>query len=191
MERLQSKETVIYGGAFNPPTLAHVAILQACFGYAEQEDADVWVVPSGNRLDKTIATPRERRLDYIDAMIYDAGAVGRAVVSTMELDRPFAIETADTVAELRADYPDRSFTFVFGADSTETMATWKDGEVLLETLPMLVVEREGSRINSLARFATRLNVQTPDVSSTLVRQCLESGAHLEGLVSPGVERILR
>ena len=185
-------ETVIYGGAFNPPTLAHVAILRACFEYAETNSADVWVLPSGDRYDKTIPTPRERRLQYTDALIADARRTqyDEAEVLTTELDRTVTVETSDTLAELRATYPDRSFTFVFGADSTETMAEWKDGEALLETLPMLVIEREGSRINPLARHAVKLAVHAPVVSSTEVRQQMAVHGSVAGLVSPSVAQLI-
>ena len=191
MERFEQKETVIYGGAFNPPTLAHVAILRACFEYAETNEADVWVMPSGDRLDKIIPTSRETRLHYIDAMIADAGdGVHDVTVYISELERTVSVETIDTVNELQSDFPDRYFRFVFGADSTETMPSWKGGRQLLEELPMLVVEREGSRVNPMARYATRLFVQAPAVSSTQVRQRLMMGAPVDELVSPQVARLL-
>lgn len=191
MERFEQKETIIYGGAFNPPTLAHVAILRACFEYASEHDADVWVLPSGDRLDKTIAVPRTKRLEYIDAMVEDA-RIGKqtALVQTTELDRQVSVETIDTVNELRANYTDRDFRFVFGADSTETMGQWKGGNELLENLSMLVVEREGNQINPLAQHVVRLTVQTPDVSSTQVRQRMQTGGSIQGLVSPLVAQLL-
>ncbi len=192
MERAPKIETIIYGGAFNPPTLAHVAILRACFEYANDTQADVWVMPSGDRQDKTIHAPRERRLAFVNALIKDATRFDsdKAEVKTTELDRPIAVETIDTVHELQQAYPERSFTFVFGADSTETMADWKGGDELLETLPMLVVEREGSQINAMARHALRLNVTTPDVSSTQVRRCIETRQPVTSLVSPSVAQLI-
>jgi nicotinate-nucleotide adenylyltransferase len=191
MEQFSSKETVVYGGAFNPPTLAHIAILRACFDYADSQRADVWVLPSGNRLDKTIPTPRQRRIDFIQAMIRDADDTQHgAAIQLMELDRTRPVETIDTVHELRAMYPGRDFRFVFGADSTETMAEWDRGQELLDTLPMLVVERPGSQINPLAKHAVKLEVQTPDISSTLVRAQVAAGGPVDGLVSAGVARLL-
>lgn len=191
MEQLQKKETIVYGGAFNPPTLAHQAILSACISYAEKNHADVWLLPSGDRADKTIAVPREVRMAYVEAMVEDAevSTVEARVVSS-ELDRETLIETYDTVQELQQMHPSRSFTFVFGADSTETMASWKGGEELLETLPMLVVSRPGSRINPMARLAVQLNVETPDTSSTEVRARLAEGADIRHLVGSSVARLL-
>ena len=192
MEQIQKQETIIYGGAFNPPTLAHKAILEACVSYAETQKADVWVMPSGDRLDKSIATSRERRLAYVAAMIMSAEAscITPKVVTT-ELDRTIMVETYDTVKELEAEYPDRKFTFVFGADSTETMASWKNGEELLEELSMIVVERAGSIVNPMARHAVRLEVETPNVSSTQVRERLAAGMPVDDLVAGPVALLLQ
>lgn len=191
MKQQTPRETVIYGGAFNPPTLAHMAILRACFEYAEANNADVWIMPSGNRRDKIIAVSRERRLGYIDALIRDAARNEKDIARVVrnELERTVSVETIDTVRELQAAYPNRTFTFVFGADSTETMEEWHEGSLLLDTLPILVVEREGSRINPKARYAKPLQVTAPNVSSTQVRSFLEQGKPVDGLVSPSVAQL--
>ncbi len=192
MEQSFNKETIIYGGAFNPPTLAHLAILNACIEYAKTNQADVWVVPSANRTDKVIAASRNQRIAYIDAMIHDSqlSSVSLEVITT-ELDRGTLIETYDTVQELKEQFPERDFRFVFGADSTETMASWQNGEELLEQLPMLVVERQGSRVNPLARHAMHLNVVTPNISSTQVRERLALGESVEDLVTTSVIELLK
>ena len=191
MEQIRKQETIIYGGAFNPPTLAHKVILEACVEYAQTQAADVWVMPSGDRQDKTIRTSRELRLAFIDAMIesVDNKAVAPEVITT-ELDRTVLVETYDTIKELERDYPGRRFTFVFGADSTETMASWKGGRELLDELSMLVFERDGSAVNPLARHAVRMRVQTPNVSSTQVRELVAAGASIDHLVAGPVAQLL-
>jgi len=192
MEQIRKQETIIYGGAFNPPTLAHKAILEACINYAETKQADVWVMPSGDRNDKTIRTSRDMRLAYIDAMINsveDTQLIPQ--VLTTELDRTVMVETYDTVRELEEEYPDRTFTFVFGADSTETMASWHGGKKLLENLSMLVVEREGSIVNPMARHAVRLQVEVPNVSSTQVRERMAAGVSVADLVAGPVALLLQ
>lgn len=185
-------EAIIYGGAFNPPTLAHELIVQSCVDYARDRDAEVWLLPSGNRLDKTIETPRARRLEYITAMVMGLNVGGVPIrVPTLELDRSVPVETFDTVTELAALEPNYDMTWVFGADSTETMADWKQGEWLLEHLPKLVIERPGCEVSPLARQATMLTVQTPDVSSTFVRQRLANRETVDDLVPQRVARILQ
>lgn len=192
MEQNQAKkDTIIYGGAFNPPTRAHQAILQACVDYAEQRDTDVWLLPSGNRLDKTISATRESRLRMLRALIDDV--VGRTVeihVETSELDRAEQTETFDTVLHLNRTYPDRQFIWVFGSDSVETMPDWYMGEWMVDNLSMLVVERPGAPIARLGKNAMLLAVDTIKVSSTEVRARIAEHKSIEQLVSPSVLKYL-
>lgn len=191
MNTPEKLETIVYGGAFNPPTLAHEAILQACVEYARPRGAEVWLLPSGDRLDKVIPSPRETRMAYLATMMADVQLDGvRMDILTTELDRTMSVETYDTAVELAEQYPDREMTWVFGADSTQTMASWKQGEWLLKNLHKLVIERPGSEINPEAQYATPLQVVTPEVSSTEVRRRLAIGEPISGLVSPSVEELL-
>ena len=191
MEKPNRPETIIYGGAFNPPTLAHVAILQAVLEFAEPTQSEVWVMPSGTRLDKVIDVPRVSRLEYVHAMIADASHHRASVqVNTSELDRAGPTETYDTVKRLQAEYPGRDFRFVFGADSTQTMPSWREGAELLDQLPMLVVNRPGSMVNPMARHALKLSVVTPDISSTEVRRRQITGEPINSLVSQSVYAVL-
>lgn len=191
MERPTQPETIIYGGAFNPPTRAHTAILQACVEFARPTQSEVWVMPSGARLDKAIDVPRERRLQYVRAMIADVACAEVVVrVATGELDQAGMTETYDTVRSLQDQHPGRDFRFVFGADSTQTMALWHRGEELLDTLPMLVVDRPGSVVNPMARHALALSVVTPDVSSTEVRRRIAAGQSVDTMVPESVRALL-
>lgn len=188
---ISKQETIIYGGAFNPPTRAHQAILQACVDYAEPRGADVWLMPSGDRADKEIGVSRERRLRYIQALVNDV--VTRTVhigTEVSELDRTIPTETIDTVRDMSERYRDRYFTWVFGSDSIETMPEWKDGEWLVDNLSMLIVDRPGSRIATLGSNAVRLEVQTLAVSSTQVKNRLKVNQPIADLVTPSIERLL-
>ena len=187
LERPERIETIIYGGAFNPPTLAHIAILQACVDYARPRGADVWVMPSGARTDKPDQFDTGRRLAYVAAMIEDVETSGVTTeIYTEELERTVPVETFETVLELNDTYPDREFTWVFGADSTETMPDWREGEWLLENLSMLVLERDGHTINPLAKRAVALTIPHMTISSTDVRNGLAEGKDVSPLVSPRI-----
>ncbi|MFY9227895.1 MAG: nicotinate-nicotinamide nucleotide adenylyltransferase [Candidatus Microsaccharimonas sp.] len=191
MRNPEQIETVIYGGAFNPPTLAHQEILQAAVNYARPHGAEVWVMPSGNRIDKAIPATREQRLAYVAGMIEDTDVTGVPTsVYTAELDRSVAVETYDTVVELADTYPDREFRWVFGADSTETMGEWQHGDWLLRNLAMLVVERAGSTINPLAVRALALTIPHLDLSSTELRRRIEQGEPFDDMVGQRVFSIL-
>ncbi len=186
------KETIIYGGAFNPPTRAHQKIVQGCIDYAEPRGAEVWLLPSASRRDKTIVASYERRLQLLEALLSDVmHRTVRVEISTMELDRAKATETYETVQALAAAYPDRTFRWVFGSDSVATMPLWRGGEWLLRNLPMLIAERSGFPCDLPSENAQYLGVKTDEISSTEVRKRLASGEAYDDLVSPHVGALLK
>lgn len=193
MKNPEKQEVILYGGAFNPPTLAHQAILRACVEYARTRNAEVWVMPSGDRADKTISTSRELRMAYIATMLAAINTEGvKTDILTSELDRAVQVETYDTVVELEHRFPDKQIRWVFGADSTETMGGWDHGDWLLENLDIIAIERVGSAINPLAKHAITLATNAPpNLSSTLVRNRLAEGLEIEDLVGAEIAGLLK
>lgn len=185
------KKTIIYGGAFNPPTNAHRAILEACILHGAKYNAEVWVMPSGNRSDKTIPTTTKQRLKLIGAFIDSAG-VGRDVVrvENYELLSSVQTQTFQTYAALQKMYPDVQQVWVFGSDSILTMKQWEGGETLFNELDMLVIKRTGSEITDMPPKAQYLDVYTQEVSSTLVREHITNQLDFSHLVPPEVHKLL-
>ncbi len=185
------RSTIIYGGAFNPPTRAHAAILEAICRYARRIDAEVWLLPSGERNDKTIQQTSEVRMRYLEALKRDLGRVGQFVhVETSELFRPNSTETIDTVKELATRWPEREFIWVFGSDSVLTMHSWRQGKFLYECLPKIIVMRPGYTLSQLPPSSFVLSVRTPEMSSTLLREAMASGADYSSFVTPNVARAI-
>ncbi len=185
------QETVVYGGAFNRPTLAHQAILQGCIDYAEPRGADVWLMPSASRVDKMINSERSERLEFCHALLRDVmNRTVRLGVETLELDRTGLTETYDTVRELEALYPNRPFTWVFGADSVASMDTWDHGLWLRENLSMLVINRPGTPLPELGPRAVELAVEAGNYSSTELRRRLAANEPYEDMVGPQVAQLI-
>ena len=185
------KETIIYGGAFYPPTRAHQAILQSCVDYADVHDADVWLLPSASRTGKYIHGSHEYRIQLCEALCCDVmQRTVRVSLCLSELQRTVPTETYDTVQEFAINYPDRTFTWVFGSDAIANMQSWNHGEWLYDNLPMLVVSRPDVPTVSLGVRAVWLKVETGDVSSTEVRRRLAAGEDYTSMVSENVAALL-
>lgn len=185
------KRAIIYGGAFNPPTNAHRAILKACVSYASKSSSEVWVMPSGNRSDKTISTPLDKRMSLVEALIESVDCNGdyvRAEDFELRLAKP--TQTFETYTSLQQRYPDFQQVWVFGSDSILTMKQWENGAVLFNTLDMLIVERPGCKLNEMPPRGKFLTVETFDVSSTMVREHMHGDKDFSHLVPPEVHRIL-
>jgi nicotinate-nucleotide adenylyltransferase len=183
-------KTIIYGGAFNPPTVAHQSILSACTDLAEQMDGEVWLLPSGNRTDKTISVPLDVRLGFLEAMRQDDNLTNLIQIKDLELFRPVAIETYDTMQELTSLYPDREFYWVFGADSTQTMHEWHQGDWIVDNANIIAVNRTGFDVNEKIKHITKLDIECLDISSTLVRNRVVTGEMFDNLVIPSVHEMI-
>lgn len=182
---------VLYGGAFNPPTNAHLAIAAACAEEAARLSGELWLLPSGDRPDKVIAADPTLRRRLLDSFTVDIEALGfRPQIELSELQQHGLTETIDTVKRLSDRYPSHRFHWVFGADSIATMRTWGGGAWLHDNLEMLVVPRPGYALPPLPPKARLLAVQTQPVSSTVVRERLSNGLAVDHLVPPSVARVL-
>lgn len=188
---INSKNIILYGGAFNPPTIAHIQILEACIEYANSIKAEVWLIPSGQRPDKSIATDPKTRLELVDAYLHDTQGGSTVKVDRFELEQEGLLETFITKRYLQENYPEHKFTWVFGADSITTMKEWTDGEKLWEELDMLVTRRQGYGLLEMPPKARILEVETVTTSSTIVRGLIEKGEDYSHLVSKSVYTTLQ
>lgn len=190
-KNIESTQTIVYGGAFDPPTRAHQAILQSCIEYAEPLGGEVWLLPSASRIDKSISTPEARRIELCEALARDVTSRNVQLrVDTTELSRPKPTETYETVCEFAEEYPEREFTWVFGADSLQTMRSWYGGEWMYDNLSMLVVPRPGSPVGRLGRYARCLAMQPSDISSTVLRTRISEDKPFNDLVGSEVYKLL-
>jgi len=177
------KKVILYGGAFDPPTIAHTKVLEACISCADTIGAEVWLLPSGTRRDKSIITPRADRLEFAEALVQSVNGEGRVKIYSYELDRPGLTQTHVTHGHLEESYPDTEFIWVFGSDSIVSMRSiWVEGERLWNELNMLVVPRPGYILGELPPKAELMDVETPIVSSTQVREYMAQGKDYSMLV---------
>lgn len=61
---MEKKKVAIYGGSFNPPTMSHFEIMKMVMDDIQVDGKpfdEVWMVPCGDRHDKKIGTPGDKR----------------------------------------------------------------------------------------------------------------------------------
>ncbi len=186
------KRTILYGGAFNPPTKAHAAIVRGLAEIARSDDSDLWLMPSGDRHDKVIATDLGIRTAYLYALLASGETHGVTThIETYELELAEPTETYATHRHLSQRYPDREFAWVFGSDSVNTMRQWRRGSWLLEHLDLIIIERPGYELSESPRRHQLLKLGEMAVSSTDVRRRILEGSDIEDLVPLPVIGVLK
>ncbi len=184
-------EIAVFGGTFDPPTLAHEAIMTALLDEADLDQ--VWVMPSGERVDKAPQGSCGARLAMLGIVQTERFADNpRLVISDFEMQLPQPTQTHRTVAALAHAYPDDAFHYVFGADSYRSMRYWERGKELSRNLSMFVVSRMFLDIDYSDRVRPlRIPDGNDTVSSTSVRLAVANDWPFARYLSPPVERYIR
>ena len=185
------RQILIFGGAFNPPTLAHEAAIAACLDLPQFDE--VWIMPSGDRDDKHIGTADSHRLAMLALIVAERFNNNPRLQLTdfeLRLARPNA--TYRTLNALRQTHPGTTFWFAFGTDSYRTMPTWPNGTQLQKDLQHIVLfAREGQVANVTHALTCTIAPQLSGLSSTAARKMHASGKPLNGVVSPAIEHYIR
>lgn len=185
------KKILIYGGSFNPLHNGHDAIIRFC---ATQEEYDaVWVMPSASRIDKPDLLSDSMRLDmlrhYRESL---PNSIAQFVtVSNFEIALGAPSETLRTHTALQAQYPDCSFTYIFGADSALDMVNWRGGAKLQKLLDILIVPRSGYESAECCRGRYIDLADSHKVSSTAIRKLRKNRQSIAHCVPSAVHNYIK
>jgi nicotinate-nucleotide adenylyltransferase len=189
---MQRPKILIYGGSFNPPTIAHAAVIDTVLQIKLYNQ--LWLMPSKSRSDKLINVPADLRLNMIKALVKECfGSAKKIRVSDFELSLPGKTMTKKTSKLLQENFPLYDFTWLVGADSWLSIDTWEGGKELLGKTNWLIIPREGYEIiEELPKNASLLKkpVFASPVSSTMLRKRISENLSAMPFVTPAVSKII-
>lgn len=170
----------VFGGAFDPPHAAHVALVRAAL--ADLQLDELRVIPTGQAWHKSrVLSPAHHRLAMAQLAFSD---MSRVVVDPCETRRPGPSYTVDTLRELKAQWPQAELFLLIGEDQARALPTWHAWQEVLQLAIICVAERED--LTGIApRFTApqshesrfrRLPVSAMPVSATDIRARI--AAHL-------------
>ena len=170
----------IYGGSFNPPHLGHIRAAQ--WAVEALGLSKMLVIPcniSPGKPEREDKVTNEQRLRMLQLAIADAP---KLELCTMELDRGGISYTCDTVAQLRAQYPDAELILCMGSDAFTYFENWKDPDRIIANVS-LAVSCRGKRSDDTQAVQQRLEamgacvyvLENPvtQISSTQLKRLLE------------------
>ena len=181
--------TIVYGGAFNPPTIAHLQVLNECLNVANEDD-DVWLLLSGERRDKHFTVNLNARIALGNALLEASVNPDAVYLNTIELYKKSTVETIDTMREFAEKYPNREFVWVFGVDSLNTLLSWYEGQWIADNANILIIPRTGYELEIDLKQATWLNMTPLELSSTAVRAAYEKDESISHMVPSTVLDVL-
>lgn len=126
---------VVFGGAFNPPTIAHRDIY---YHIKKSLDFEKFIyLPVSSLYTKSSLISNYHRLNMLNLMVAD---MDKAIVSELELNDTEFLGTYKSLLRLQEFYND-DIAFVIGADNLKSMHSWKNSESLLAEFKFVVLNR--------------------------------------------------
>jgi nicotinate-nucleotide adenylyltransferase len=180
----------IFGGTFDPPHNAHVALARAARDALALDEVR-WI-PAGQPWQKarriTAAVHREAMVSLAIA------GQERFVLDRIELERDGPSYTIDTVRALQISQPGAQWFLVIGADQYAGLHTWRGWQELLGLVTLAVANRPGPMPPvpaEVLRFPHRV-VPLPmlDIAATEIRARVARGEPIGSLVPAAVARYI-
>lgn len=178
----------LFGGAFDPPHNAHVALAQVAL---TQLSLNVLhVVPTGDAWHKPRQlTPAHHRLTMCQQAFEN---IPNVVVDDLELKRPGPSYTVDTLAVLRERYAGAEFFVLLGLDQAAQFLHWHQSDQILAWAQLAIVNRTLDGLEGASspewHNPKYLHLYMPlmPLSATDIRQRCRTGEDLSALLNPAV-----
>lgn len=185
----------LFGGSFNPIHNGHIDMARRVKEQFALDGVLFMVAKEPPHKELAGDVDAASRLAMAQAAL--AGESGLSA-SGLELSRPGKSYTVDTVRTLLAENPGAEISLIVGEDMLRNLPAWREAETLLGLVRVIAVSRPGVE-GSLADAAETLRIRFgagvalapftgQDVSSTMVRACVEQALPIDALVPPAVER---
>lgn len=180
------KKAIVFGGAFNPPTIAHIDLAKHVLDTLHYDF--VIFVPSKsvyiqNEQKKDFVFSQEERFAMLQAIAKENPWM---IVSDYELQASSQPRTYTTLCYLKTQGYDCKW--LMGSDKLEELSSvWKYVDELMREFGIVCVERNGDDVQKmvdsnpfLSKYQSCIQIvksieKYQNVSSTLVRKCLQQG----------------
>jgi nicotinate-nucleotide adenylyltransferase len=184
----------VFGGAFDPPHTAHVALAQAAVDQLQLDE--LRVMPTGQAWHKSRPLSAAHHRLAMAQLAFSK--VSRALVDPRETVRTGPTYTVDTLRELKAQWPEAELFLVVGEDQAQALPSWHEWQEIVRLAIICVAEREntaGSKPGFIAPRALesrfrRLYLPAMPISATDIRARISAHMSVVPLVFEPVARYI-
>ena len=184
----------IFGGAFDPPHVAHAALVRAAI--ADLQLDELRVIPTGEAWHKArTLSPAHHRLAMTQLAFAE---IPKVIVDPIELQRSGPSFTVDTLHTLKAQSPEAQLFLIVGEDQARALPTWHEWQEIFRLAIICVAGREdltGATPPFIAQKShescfRRLQMPAMPVSATDIRTRIAAHIRVAPLVFEPVARYI-
>ena len=189
----------IFGGSFNPPTIAHLVCASEAVAQLDLDRVLLTPVAAPPHKAAERDPGAQERLTLCDLAVDGDERLG---VCDLEVLRGGPSYTVDTLRQLHERTPEDHLTFIVGGDIALGLPTWHEPEAVLGLARLAVAERSGGGREEVTALLSQRFPQAPspvffdmprmDISSSQIRRRIGEGRPIRYLVPDSVaEHIAR
>lgn len=167
MSRIEGPVIGLFGGAFNPPHMAHVMAMAWVLAGGKVDN--VWVIPSGGHPFGKEMAPFPDRMEMCRRAFECFADRIRILDIEGQPKTHYTVETLERLAQL---YPGYRWRWMMGSDTLEEADRWHAFDRVMQLAPPLMIPRQG---HADAQTEIHQGVALPDLSSTMVREAIRNG----------------
>lgn len=188
------KKIAMFGGAFDPPHLAHRTLAETALAQLQLDE--LRVLPTGQAWHKS--RPLTEAVHRLAMVRLAFEGLPRVVLDDREILRAGPSYTLDTLRELHAQYPGAELYLVMGKDQADVLPSWRNWQEIVQLAIICVADRDvltGQVVpfapppEMTGRFR-KLNMPVMDISATGIRARVAGLQGIAPLVSPAVARYI-
>ena len=190
----------VFGGAFDPPHAAHVALVRAAVLQLRLDQ--VRVLPTGQAWHKPRSLSEASHRLAMARLAFEA--VPEAVVDAREMLRQGPSYTVDTLRELKSEFPQVQLFLLIGDDQRRSLPAWHQ---IVEIARLAIIcaagrdaavqawsdssaDAPGAVPHSIDACIQTLTMPLMPHSATDIRALVATDRNIQGLVPPAVERYI-
>jgi len=195
----EARRIGVFGGAFDPPHLAHVALVQTAITQLQLDE--VRVLPTGHAWHKAHGLGDAAHRLAMTRLAF--AGLAQVVVDEREMDRPGPTYTVDTLQELAREHPGCQLFLLIGDDQRRSLPSWHRIGDIGRMAIICAADRDPdvgawgdahvTGASSQASFSLptqALHMPLMPLSATDIRQRIAHHQPIEGLVPAAVERYI-
>lgn len=157
-----------FGGAFNPPTCAHLELAKKVKNEFKLDK--LFFVPVGNLYQKKDLVDEKFRFEMLEILCRDCEGIE---VSDLEMNlnkNLSAIEVFELINEKYKEEAEEIY-FILGADNFKNLENWKESERLIKNYKYIVLERENIDLNEIINQNKLLKENKDNFKSLKENKC--------------------
>jgi len=174
----------IYGGAFDPPHNAHVALARAAVQQLKLDELRIF--PTGQAWHRSRQPAGAEHRVAMTKLAFDD--LTKTSVDDREIRRAGPTYTVDTLRELQREIPGAELFLVMGEDQARAFTTWHEWAEIARIATLCIAQRgsSGGRVGVPGATTITLNLPSMPDSATAIRERVAKGDDISSLVPAAV-----